>query len=139
EPFFAINSDIIWLDEHENALARMTGCWDESRMDILLLAQSKAGAVGYDKGEDHLFVKPDNTFGWNEQEAPYIVAGLAIVHPRIFSQSPEGKFSIKTLWLKALAQNRLACLPHHGRWFQTGTLADIMNAERLLPCASRLA
>ena len=25
-------------------------------------------------------------------------------------------------------RNRLACLPHHGRWFQSGTLADIVNA-----------
>jgi hypothetical protein len=26
-------------------------------------------------------------------------------------------------------QNRLFCLPHQGRWFQTGTLDDIRKTE----------
>jgi N-acetyl-alpha-D-muramate 1-phosphate uridylyltransferase len=132
EAFFAINSDIIWVDEAESALARLARCWEGARMDILLLAQSKARAVGYDKGEDHLFVKAGNTIGWKEEEAPYIFAGLAILHPRAFQDSPEGKFSIKILWQRALAQNRLFCVPHQGPWFQTGTERDIRNAERFL-------
>ena len=32
----------------------------------------------------------------------------------------------------ALEQNRPFCLPHHGRWFQTGTLADIRKTEEEL-------
>jgi N-acetyl-alpha-D-muramate 1-phosphate uridylyltransferase len=131
-PFFAINSDIIWLDDTESALERLSRCWDTDHMDILLLAQSRAQAVGYDRGEDHLFVKPANTVGWKDEEAPYIFAGLAILHPRVFQDSPEGKFSIKILWQRALAQGRLFCVPHQGRWFQTGTERDIRETERLL-------
>jgi N-acetyl-alpha-D-muramate 1-phosphate uridylyltransferase len=134
DPFFAINSDIIWIDEGESALARLARSWDESKMDILLLTQPKAKAVGHDKGEDHLFARPDNTFEWNPPDAPYIVAGLAVVPPRVFADSPEGKFSVKKLWLRALAQNRLFCVPHRGQWFQTGTAADIANAAALLHC-----
>ena len=69
----------------------------------------------------------------DDREAPYIVAGLGIVHPRVLARAPAGKFSAKVLWRQALSQDRLACLPHHGRWFQTGTIRDIENAERLLP------
>jgi len=129
EPFFTINSDIIWVDDQETALDRLTRFWDETRMDILLLAQSRAKAIGYDKGEDHLFVKPGNTLDWREAEAPYIIASVGIVHPRIFRSAPEGKFSVKVLWLEALRRNRLACVTHRGAWFQTGTLADIQKAE----------
>ena len=132
EPVFTINSDIIWLDEGESALDRLTRHWDDAKMDVLLLAQCKARAIGYDKGEDHLFIKRENTFEWNAQEAPYIIAGIGILHPRILLNAPDGKFSIKVLWLQALAQNRLFCLPHHGRWFQTGTLADIKKSEEFL-------
>lgn len=135
EPFFTINSDIVWMDDHEGALDRLTRLWDESKMDILLLALSRAKAVGYDQGEDHLFVKADNTFEWDDREAPYIIASLGIVHPRAFVETPEGKFSVKILWRRALAQNRLFCVPHHGPWFQTGTAEDIRKAERLLPRA----
>jgi MurNAc alpha-1-phosphate uridylyltransferase len=133
DPFFVINSDIIWTDADDTALNRLTRHWDDTRMDILLLVQSRAKAVGYDTGEDHLFVKPGNTDSWDDREAPYIVAGLGIVHPRILARAPAGKFSAKVLWRQALSQDRLACLPHHGRWFQTGTIRDIENAERLLP------
>ena len=56
-------------------LERLARHWDDAKMDVLLLAQSKAKAIGHDKGEDHLFIKRDNTFDWNEPEAPYIIAG----------------------------------------------------------------
>src|ERR1035437_3061045 len=131
-PFFTINSDIIWLDEQESALDRLARHWDDATMDILLLTQSRAKAVGYDQGEDHLFIKPGNTIDWDEREAPYIIAGLGIIHPRVFADAPEGKFSVKILWHQALRQNRLACLPHHGSWFQTGAKADIEKAEKIL-------
>jgi MurNAc alpha-1-phosphate uridylyltransferase len=132
EPFFTINSDIIWLDERESALERLARHWDDAKMDVLLLTQSKAKAVGHDRGEDHLFIKRDNTFDWNEREAPYIIAGIGIVHPRILLNAPDGKFTVKILWHQALKQNRLACLPHHGQWFQTGTIEDIKTAEKNL-------
>jgi MurNAc alpha-1-phosphate uridylyltransferase len=132
DPFFTINSDIIWLDEQESALDRLTRHWNDTSMDVLLLVQSKARAIGHDKGEDHLFIKPSNTIGWNEREAPYIIAGLGIIHPRVLRDAPGGKFTVKILWHQALAQNRLFCLPHHGQWFQTGTIKDIKTAEEHL-------
>jgi len=132
DPIFTINSDIIWTDEQESALDRLTRYWDDPKMDFLLLTQSKAKATGHDKGEDHLFIKPGNTFDWNEREAPYIIAGLGIMHPRILLNAPAGKFTVKVLWHQALKQNRLVCLPHHGQWFQTGTMEDIKTAEKHL-------
>jgi MurNAc alpha-1-phosphate uridylyltransferase len=132
EPIFVINSDIIWLDEKETALARLAQFWDGAKMDFLLLAQSKAKAVGHDKGEDHLFIKRENTIGWSEADAPYIIAGIGVFHPRVLQNAPDGKFSVKILWHEAMKQNRLFCLPHRSRWFQTGTIADIKKTEGIL-------
>ncbi len=132
QPVFAINSDILWSDDGVPALDRLAQAWDDDRMDFLLLAQPKARAVGHDQGEDHLFIKPGNTPGWNPADAPYIISGIGIFHPRVLREAPDGKFSVKVLWLRALAQNRLFCLPHHGRWYQTGTLADIRQTEAAL-------
>ncbi|HLP77140.1 MAG TPA: nucleotidyltransferase family protein [Candidatus Paceibacterota bacterium] len=129
EPFFTINSDIIWTDSAESALDRLNATWDEAKMDVLLLAQSKTTAVGHDKGEDHLFVKRETTLGWSDSEAPYIIAGVGIIHPRLFANAPSGKFSVKVLWLEALRNNRLFCLPHQGKWFQAGTLPDLKRTE----------
>jgi MurNAc alpha-1-phosphate uridylyltransferase len=132
EPIFAINSDILWTDDGATALQRLARMWDDDTMDFLLLAQSKAKAIGHDKGEDHLFIKPENTPGWNAADAPYIISGIGIFHPRVLRNAPAGKFSVKVLWLQAMAQNRLFCLPHHGRWFQTGTIEDIRRTEEEL-------
>ena len=129
EPCFTINSDILWTDEGETALSRLVRHWDGERMDFLLLAQSKARAVGHDRGEDHLFVLPENTLEWSESDAPYIIAGVGIMHPRVLAEAPGGKFSVKLLWRRAQEQNRLFCLPHHGRWFQAGTIADLRRTE----------
>jgi MurNAc alpha-1-phosphate uridylyltransferase len=129
QPIFTINSDIIWTDACESALDRLARHWDDATMDVLLLAQSKAKAIGHDKGEDHLFIKPGNTIEWNEPDAPYIIAGIGILHPRILVNAPDGKFTVKILWHQAMARNRLFCLPHQGQWFQTGTIADIKTAE----------
>ena len=129
EPVFVINSDIIWTDTGETTLEKLAHQWNDAKMDFLLLAQSKSRAVGHDKGEDHLFIKREDTIGWNDTDAPYIIAGIYIFDPRVLAGAPNGKFSVKVLWLQALAQNRLFCLPHHGRWFQTGTIEDIKKAE----------
>ena len=129
EPVFVINSDILWTDDGETALDRLARHWDGARMDFLLLAQSKSRAVGHEKGEDHLFIKPENTIGWAATDAPYIIAGIGIFHPRVLRDAPDGKFSVKILWRRAMEQNRLFCLPHHSRWFQTGTIADIRKTE----------
>jgi N-acetyl-alpha-D-muramate 1-phosphate uridylyltransferase len=132
EPLFTINSDIIWLDEGPGALERLAQTWNDAKMDFLLLAQSKAKAVGHDRGEDHLFIKRENTLGWNDADAPYIIAGIGILHPRVLANAPDGKFTVKILWHEAMKQNRLMCLPHHGKWFQTGTMGDIEKAERII-------
>jgi len=132
EPVFTINSDILWFDDGASALDRLTTAWDDAKMDFLLLAQSKAKAVGHDKGEDHLFIKRETTIGWDKKAAPYIIAGIGIFHPRVLANVHDGKFSVKVLWHEAMKQSRLSCLPHQGRWFQTGTLVDIKKTEELL-------
>jgi len=132
DPLFVINSDILWRDDGESALERLAAGWDDAKMDFLLLVQSKAKAVGHDKGEDHLFIKRENTFGWDDRAAPYIIAGIGILHPRVLRAAPDGKFTVKILWHEALKQNRLFCLPHRGDWFQTGTIEDIRKTEECL-------
>ena len=132
EPIFTINCDILWTDDQESALQRLARSWDDAKMDVLLLVQSKWKAVGHERGEDHLFIRPGNTLGWDDRAAPYVVAGVGVLHPRILAAVQEGRFSVKVLWSVALRQKRLVCLPHLGRWFQTGTPHDVARTEACL-------
>lgn len=132
QPVFVVNSDVLWIDRGEPALRRLARHWDDGRMDWLFLVQSRARALGYDRGEDELFVTPENTLGWEAQEAPYIIASVYVMHPRVLRGVPPGKFSAKILWRKAMEQKRLWCLPHQGLWCQAGTLPDLARAEEML-------
>ena len=55
--FFVLNSDVVWLDSKDYALARLAGVWDPARMDAVLLFQRTATAVGYDGNGDY-FLDP---------------------------------------------------------------------------------
>ena len=91
EPVFTINSDIIWTDEQESALDRLARHWNDTKMDFLLLAQSKANAVGHDQGEDHLFIKPGN---------PLIGTSRARL-----TSSPASASCIREFWLMLPMEN----------------------------------
>ncbi|MCX8156367.1 MAG: nucleotidyltransferase family protein [Verrucomicrobiae bacterium] len=131
-PLYVINSDILWIDRGEPALHRLARHWDEARMDWLFLVQSRARAVGYERGEDHLFITPENTLAWDAHEAPYIIASVYVMHPRVLAGVAPGRFSAKILWRKAMEEKRLWCVPHTGLWCQAGTIADLQRAEELI-------
>ena len=90
DPVYVINGDVLWLDSIRPALTRLAEAWDPDRMDILLLVLRLAGAHGYD-GRGDFFLDP-----WGrprrrkEHEiAPFVHAGVLIVHPRAFQDTPE--------------------------------------------------
>ena len=58
--------------------------------------------------------------------------GGYLVHPRLFTDSPKGKFSMNLLWDKAIAAQRLFGLEHQGHWLHVGTPESITEAEQYL-------
>src|SRR4051812_23274619 len=55
--FFVVNSDVLWLDSKDYALARLAAAFDPERMDVVLLLQRTVTAVGYDGSGDY-FLDP---------------------------------------------------------------------------------
>ncbi len=133
EPFFAANADIVWLDGAVPALTRLAGAWDGARMDALLLVQPVARAVGYDGAGDFALTRD----GQLERRgaapsAPFVFAGVQILHPRLFSGAPAGAFSLNLLYDRARADGRLFGLAHDGGWLHVGTMDGLAAAERAL-------
>jgi len=129
EVFFALNADIVWLDGKDAALARLASAFDPGACDALLLMQPTALATGYDGPGDFLLDPLGKPRRRGEREiAPYVFAGVEILHRRLFDNSPDGAFSINLLWDRAIAQNRLKGLVHDGDWFHVGTPAGLEAA-----------
>jgi MurNAc alpha-1-phosphate uridylyltransferase len=66
------------------------------------------------------------------QVAPFVYAGVQLVHPRLFKATPEGPFSCNLPWDRALEAERLYGLRHDGAWYHLGTPEALAEAEAAL-------
>jgi len=122
DSFFVVNSDILWLDGVTSALGRLARGFDPRRMDALLLLQRTTGAVGYDGIGDYFLDPPGMPRRRREREvAPYIFAGIQILHRRLFAGVDDTVFSLKRLYDRAEDAGRLGAIIHDGEWFHVGT------------------
>ncbi|MDZ4735497.1 MAG: nucleotidyltransferase family protein [Rhodospirillaceae bacterium] len=133
EPFLAINAKIVWLDGRIPALQRLSACWDDTRMDGLLLVHPTVMARAYD-GPGDFFLDPEGHVRRRRQweVAPFVYTGIQILHPRIFKNAPKGAFSMNVLYDRAIEEGRLFGLRHDGEWFQVSTAAHVAIIETAL-------
>lgn len=133
EAFFVANGDVLWLDGPRPALTRLAETWNPEAMDALLLLQPGNGAFGYD-GLGDFRMEPDGRLVRRSERklAPFVYAGLHVLHPRLFEGAPAGAFSLNRLWDKAAAAGRLYGLRHEGAWYHVGTPQALQAVEREL-------
>ncbi len=133
EPFFATNADVVWLDGKTPALTRLADAWDGTRMDALLLVHPVERAVGYD-GVGDFTLSGDGRLERRgaAPSAPFVFAGVQILHPRLFTDVPAGAFSLNLLYDRAREAGRLFGLAHDGEWLHVGTMDGLAAAERAL-------
>lgn len=133
DPFFVVNGDAIWLNEGEDILHLMARAWDAYRMDFLLMLVPAAHALGYD-GAGDFFMAEDGTLTRRGAAlaAPYMFGGVQILDPAIFTDIPEGPFSMNVLFDRAIKQGRLCGFVHRGPWLHIGTPQGRDDADAFL-------
>jgi MurNAc alpha-1-phosphate uridylyltransferase len=135
EAFFVVNSDVFWRDGGSPALLRLAAAFDPAAMDAVLLLQPMATAVGYDGSGDYLLDDKGNPRRRGEGElAPYLFAGIQLLHRRLFDEVPGRVFSLVRLFDRAERAGRLAAIVHDGEWYHVGTPEGLaLTRERLAP------
>ena len=133
EAFFVVNSDVFWLDNEPTALLRLAAAFDPAITDAVLLLQRTATAVGYDGSGDYLLDPLGTPRRRREGEvAPYLFAGIQLLHRRLFDEVPGPVFSSVRLFDRAEAAGRLAAIVHDGEWYHVGTPEGLaLTRERL--------
>ena len=102
-------------------------------MDALLLLQPTASAIGYEGNGDFVMDQLGRLRRRREGEiAPFLFAGLQILKPSLFTDTPEGPFSLNLLYDRALSGGRLYGLRHDGSWYHVGTPEDLQRVEAAL-------
>jgi N-acetyl-alpha-D-muramate 1-phosphate uridylyltransferase len=134
EAFFVVNADVFWLNGPESALHRLAHAFDEARMDAVLLLQRTVSAVGYDGGGDYFLDGRGAPRRRREGEvAPYLFAGIQLLHRRLFDGVTEPVFSLVRLYDRAQEAGRLHAIVHDGEWYHVG------SPEGLAATRARLA
>lgn len=135
-PFFHVNSDSLWSEAGTGNLLAMAGAWRPDAMDILLLLAAREDAVGFDGAGDFTrdaegrLARRGAAAG-----APWVYAGVAIMKPALFADTPEGPFSLNLLFDRAIAAGRLFGHALVGRWLHVGTPDAIAPAEAAFAAA----
>ena len=130
-PFYVVNCDALWGDGVANTLNRLARRWDDTAMDALLLAHPTHAAFGY-TGPGDYFMDPQGVLRRRVigEVAPFVFAGVQILHPRLFADPPPHPFSLNALYDAAESRGRLWGLRHEGMWAHVGRPQDIAVAER---------
>lgn len=133
EPFYTVNSDAFWLDGYEDTLVRLAREWKDDAMDGLLLLQSTVESHGYE-GTGDFVADPLGRLKRRPQSevAAWLFAGVQILHPRLFKDSPDGAWSLNVVFDKALEAGRLYGVIHDGEWFHIGTPDGLAEADAFL-------
>ncbi len=134
DPFFVLNGDSLWLDESGHVLARMAEAWRDETMDGLLLLADPARSLGYDGPGDCALSPEGRIQRWqaDSDKVHYPFAGISLLHPRLFQDSPDGPFSLLQLWDRAERKGHLYGLRPPGFWLHLGTPEALSAAEAAL-------
>ncbi|MBO1075173.1 nucleotidyltransferase family protein [Roseomonas marmotae] len=133
DPFLVVNGDAYWMDGPVSTIARLAGRFDPETMDGLLL-MVRASQVDSEIGHGDFLLDPLGRVRWPKERevSPYVFGGLQIVHPRLMEGSPEGSFSMREPWSRAIEAGRLYGLVHDGAWFHLSRPGDLRVAEAAL-------
>ncbi len=138
EPFVVMNSDSFWLEGPVPNLGRLIAGWDPARMDALLLVAPTTTSLGYE-GAGDFFMDADGRLERRGERrvAPFIYAGVAILTPGLFTDTPEGAFSLNLLFDRAIEAGRLSGIRLDGQWLHVGTPEAIRAAEERVQASAR--
>jgi MurNAc alpha-1-phosphate uridylyltransferase len=132
-PFVVVNGDAFWLDGPNSALRRMAAAFDPVEMDALLLLVRTAHVDGETGRGDFLLDPLGRARRPKEREiAPYLFGGVQILSPSLFTETPDGAFSLNLVYDRAIENGRLFGLVHDGAWFHLSTPRDLDRAETML-------
>jgi MurNAc alpha-1-phosphate uridylyltransferase len=132
-PFFMINGDAFWVDPaSSNMLTDMMNIYDEQKMDILLLLYPLSKMILTEGVGDYDIDENGRAIRNHDKQGQYMFAGVRLSHPRIFKNTPDGKFSFLKLMDNAETNGRLFAHVYAGEWHHISTPDDLKNVEQEL-------
>ena len=132
ESFLVVNSDVVILNGEQPVVRRMIEAW-RPHMDALLLVHPTVCAFGYSGLGDFIIHPNGQIRRRTEREiAPYLFAGVQLLHRRLFDKPPNPPFSLNVIYDRAQTAGGLYGLVHDGEWMHIGTVDAMTRSENHL-------
>lgn len=137
KPFVVVNADNILIDDgYKPVIRQMQDIWNDKKHDILLLLRDVKDIYG-DKPAKGDYKITGQGIERNKERIcgngyDYVYVGVAIIHPRIFEESPKGKFSLVKLFDKAETSGRLGYAVSDRMEFLVGSPEAVEETENML-------
>jgi N-acetyl-alpha-D-muramate 1-phosphate uridylyltransferase len=132
-PFYLVNSDTFWLEGEKANLIQLAEMFNSDSMDMLLMLVTPEQATGYEgKGDFSMDSNSRLRRPLPDETVPYVYAGAAIIHPRVFKGATAEPHSLNRQFNEAIAHGRLFGMPMQGQWLTVGTPESIPAAEAVV-------
>jgi MurNAc alpha-1-phosphate uridylyltransferase len=132
-PIWVANSDYVWREDRDDALAMVAAAWDPVRMDACVVVVPRARTSGFETPGD--FFRDEAgalTLRGPAADAPYNCFGVQILDPRRAYEVPDRRFSLLRVWRDASEKRRLFGVVPDGHWMQVGDPASLAATEAWL-------
>ncbi len=127
EPFWLINTDILWLYSKESSLSRLCRLYKPKKMDAMLLMHESAEAWGdveggdyYMDGSGRLAQKPER------QVSPWVFTGIQLFKPSLLKTQDA---HMHALWDRLIEEGKLYGALHDGEWFHVDNSDSLKLAK----------
>ena len=131
--FIICNTDAVWTEGPQSALAALIAAWRPAEMDVLLLLASTATSVGVDwPGDFHMAPDGRLTRRGEQEVAAFVYAGVGVIKSSLFAGATEEVFRLAPYFFDAARAGRLFGMRLGGTWLHVGAPAAIGEAERAL-------
>jgi MurNAc alpha-1-phosphate uridylyltransferase len=131
-PFYVANTDALTVRSSRMPTELMLATWRDD-IDIVLLLHPLARTHGFD-GPGDFFVAADGSprRRGNAAAAPFVFAGMQLLHPRVLAGCAAEPFSMNRIWDKAIDAGRVRGVVQDGEWFHVGTPDAIAATDQAL-------
>jgi MurNAc alpha-1-phosphate uridylyltransferase len=133
EPFLLVNGDVMWMEEYYPLLQPLLNHFNPIECDSLLtLVPLYTTKLFRDPRGDFALDNNFITVPEDLTKAPYVYAGIQVMHPRLIQDVAEDKFSLYPCFLKAIEKGRLKGVVYNGPWVDIGTPNGLNVARSMM-------
>ncbi|HEV7718813.1 MAG TPA: nucleotidyltransferase family protein [Arsenicitalea sp.] len=130
DPILVLNTDAFWPAGTDQPLARMAKVFAERSADLVLLCAHPRRATGFRRSHDFC-LDPHGRITL-DTGAPVIYAGAALIAKKLFDGTPDGPFSLYTVFERALEAGTIFGVALDAPWLHVGDPQALAEAEALL-------